>query len=403
MPDAIVIGAGPGGSSAATFLAIGGIDTLLLDRSVFPRDKPCGEYLSPGAYPILVRLGIWDKLEEINPRRLQGMRVISYNGNGFIGEFPDKEPYQLYKNKGFAIRRILFDNLLAKNATAHGVTFRDDFVVTDLMIHEGRVIGVKGHSKGGESEEIKAKLVIGADGINSIVARKLLLDHPIPALARVGLVTHYENMLGLNDYGEMHAAPECYCGIAPINESLANVSIGVIQEIYQERKGSPEDLFHELMERFPKIKVRLQGARQVGSVKPMGPLAHWTHRATWDGAMLVGDAAGFIDPYTGEGMFLALRSGELAAGTAIKAFHRGEISQESLSMYDHARAKELNKKYLLSKLIQHILRTPWLMDFMVGKLSGKKKLRDLLVGSTGDFIPSDQILSPAFTIQLLFI
>jgi flavin-dependent dehydrogenase len=198
----------------------------------------------------------------------------------------------------------------------------------------------------------------------------------------------------------MHVAAGAYCGIAPLSATAANVAF--VLPPHELRGGAAGDLtgfFLRTLARWPELRERLAGARLVSPPRATGPLAVAAHRLSAPGAVLVGDSAGFYDPFTGEGITLALRSAELMAPVADAALRSGRL--DDLSRYDQARHRATRDKFLLNRLIQRLIGWPALADAVARRLRRRGDLADRLVGIAGDFVPARSALGPAFLLDLL--
>jgi flavin-dependent dehydrogenase len=166
--------------------------------------------------------------------------------------------------------------------------------------------------------------------------------------------------------------------------------------------GSADERWSAVLRRFPAVRERLRGSERVGPVRAAGPFARSTARATGDGVLLVGDAADFYDPFTGEGIFAALRGAELAAARIESAFAAGRFDGAHLRAYDQDRRRAFGGKWRLERLIGLAVRTPMLLNHVARRLAVRPLLADLLVGATGDFVPPAHVLTPAVAARLLW-
>jgi flavin-dependent dehydrogenase len=187
----VIVGGGPAGSSAAFFLARAGIDVMVLDRARFPRDKPCSEYLSPQASRILQEMGALGSVEASGAAQLTGMRVHAPNGATIHGEFAANHGYRGFRDRGLAVRRTILDAILLQRAREAGARVEEGIRVTDVVRNErGRVAGVLAASSGSAPKTIAADLVIGADGLRSVIGRRLGLIRASRWPRRIALITH---------------------------------------------------------------------------------------------------------------------------------------------------------------------------------------------------------------------
>jgi geranylgeranyl reductase family protein len=396
--DAIVVGAGPAGSAAAALLAERGCSVALVERAEFPRPKPCAEYLSPEAARVLDRLGLTDTLQREGAARLRGMRVVSPGGTAFTGRFAGARPFRGYHDYGLALPREVLDAHLAAAAVERGAVLLERTSVEGISAasSRGRVVAVR---CGDTQRALTGRVVIGADGLNSRVARVLGVARR-GRRRRLALVTHYEGVAGMGDVGEMHVGPASYVGLAPVGRGLTNVA--VVADLRRVTPRGPlEDWMDDLLRAFPTVRERLGAGGRATPVRAAGPFARTTRRATDDRAILVGDAADFYDPFTGEGIYAALRGAELAAEQVARGLEADRLGAADLAPYDRARRREFAGKWIVERVVSWMVAHPASLDHVARRFADKPGLADLLVGVTGDFVPPAQVLKPSYVWRLV--
>jgi len=380
--DVVVAGAGPAGSATALLLSRAGMRVLLLDRARFPREKPCSEYLSPESTRVLERLGkdVLAAVAAASPARLTGMKVVAPSGRSVVGRF---------ETFSFALPRTRFDTILLNAAQTRGVEVRQGVKVEELVYERGAVGGVVARDAGhGTRDTFRARVVVGADGLRSVVARRLGMVHTAGP-RRIAFTAHVADVPGVDDLGEMHVGRPGYVGLGPIGEGVTTVALVV--PFAEAHRG---DRFFAELNRFPALAGRFDPRRLVRRVLATGPFARWSRRPVaiggGGGALLVGDAADFFDPFTGQGIYSALRGAELAAAAIVDTLATGA----SLRQYARARRREFTGKWLLERVIGIAVGWPALIERVVGRMLRRPELADLLVRATGNCIPARAVLTP---------
>lgn len=392
--DVIVVGGGPAGSSTAWFLASQGANVVLLDRATFPRDKVCAEYLSPEASRILQKMGALNDVERAGGAQLEGMMVRSPSGESFRGRFAGSHAFRGFRDTGTALRRTVLDAILIARAHAAGARVLEGTKVLDVIrAAEGRVTAVSAVGPDWQHIAIAGRLVIGADGLRSIVSRRLGLARRSRWPSRIALVAHYTGVHGMDRVGEMHVDRQGYLGLAPVGGGITNVAIVVPVSRAKDIAGSSAEFFEEWIEERPHLRERFAAATRVTDVRATGPFASAVRRAWAPGAAVVGDAADFFDPFTGEGIYAALRGGELLSSFALESLAaplpRGDAP---LREYDRARRVEFGGKWKLERVVGTAVAFPRMMDRAVRALARRGDLADLFVGAAGDFVPPREVL-----------
>jgi flavin-dependent dehydrogenase len=377
--DALVVGAGPAGAVAATVLARAGVRVRLVDRATFPRDKLCGDTVNPGTLARLEHLGLAGEIET-RGLRVDGMLVTGARGVAIDGRYPGGL-------HGRAIVRRDLDSLLLHQAVAAGCEFDPGVAVRAAIVRdEGGVRSVSGvmlGARGGE-RALQARITIAADGRRSTIAFGLgLARHPVRP-RRWAIGAYYENfgattidaetaenaerssprvqgvLRCTSSVGEMHIRGGRYIGVAPVPGGLTNVCLVRPSQPGDAELRDPAALLTRELARDPLLRDRAAGARLAGPPVVLGPLAVDVRDESIDGLLLAGDAAGFIDPMTGDGLRFAVRGGELAAAAALRALAHGWSGVHA--GLTAARRTEFNGKYRFNRALRALVASPRAVD-----------------------------------------
>jgi menaquinone-9 beta-reductase len=348
-PEVLVVGAGPAGSVAALILARAGVRVQLVDRARFPRPKLCGDTLNPGALALLDRLGV---ASGIRARGLavNGMVVTGPGGARIVGDYEAGI-------SGVAITRQDLDALLLDEAVRAGAAFDHNVVVRGSIVTAdgARVIGVRVAASTRE-HDLRAPIVIAADGRHSRLAFNLGLARYAEHPRRWAFGAYYDNVQGTTSHGEMHIRPDGYIGVAPVPDGLTNVC--VVRELGSGVRGhrvDTESVIERALASDPVLRERFVRARRVAPVTVLGPLAVESLGAGTPGLLLAGDAAGFIDPMTGDGLRFAIRGAELAAAAALRELATGQAMHRELAV---RRRQEFAGKWRLNRALRALVASP---------------------------------------------
>jgi len=216
------------------------------------------------------------------------------------------------------------------------------------------------------------------------------------------MVAHYEGYNGLDNWGEMHVSPRGYAGLAPLSGGLLNV--GLVMPMSEARPGKGRSTtahFEAFAMGIPGVRQRLDGAERVSAWRGVGPIGARVKRTSGAGYMLVGDAAGFFDPFTGEGVYKALRGAELLAQVTAHALDKDDLSAKSLARYGRLRRQEFAAKEIVCRLVQGLIAVPSVTDYVVTRLDRREDVRNTMAGVIGDFEDPRKALSPAYLWALM--
>jgi 2-polyprenyl-6-methoxyphenol hydroxylase-like FAD-dependent oxidoreductase len=360
--EVIVVGAGPAGSAAALHLAERGHDVLLLDRASFPRDKACGEGLMPHGVGALARLGI-----VLEGARLGGIAYYA-GGNSAVGRFPEG-------SYGIGVARTTLDARLIDEASRHPrVHVRTGVRATGMSGTPGAM------TIASDAGPLRARAIVGADGLGSPVRAWAGLDRPIAKPRRFGLRVHVAVApRRVPDVVEVHAGPEAELYVTPLLPTAGglgrlNIAALVGKAGTRKLKGDPDTELRRLIGACPSLA--LGEIEVLGPARTWGPLRRSARAVVADGVVLVGDAAGFVDAVTGEGMSLGLVSAEIAGDVLSSGLRNDRLQRRDLRPYSVRRRRMARDVTWLTEAVLFGLRRPALAARVVGNLAREPEVFD---------------------------
>lgn len=401
--DIIIVGAGPAGTTAALYAAKKGLKTLLLDKETFPRDKICGDALSGKSVAVLRELNLLEKVQKLPGAHIQSIVFSSPDHASFRIDLTKTSLKDTAK--GYVIRRKNFDNLLFDEAKIVTTTCLENFAVSELITENGYVCGIRGKDKAADREqEFFGKMVLGADGYKSIVSRQLGFYEHDPKHWVVALRCYYQNVGGLTDQIELHYTDEVipgYFWIFPLENGYANVGIGMLHKYIKSQKM---DLLKALEDtiKSPYFSERFKKAEAME--KPVGwnlPVGSKRRKSYGNGFLLLGDAAGLIDPFTGEGIGNAMYSAKFAINTVIDSLNSDDQSEKFLSTYENELWQAIGNELKVSTKLQKIGRYRFLLNLVINKAARNKEVSNIIAGMLANEVPRKRLANPLFYIRLL--
>jgi flavin-dependent dehydrogenase len=334
--DVAIVGGGPAGSSCAAFCALAGLRTLVLERERFPREKVCGDCLNPLCWPVLERLELVERVRVLPHSKLCSVEFIAIDGRKVIVDLPSDGFCEI------SLKRSLFDDLLLTRARELGADVYEQTTVAGLSRNDDWKIETV------SSQAFRARMLIGADGRNSTVARLCNLL-PRPARERVALQAHIPLPRNFGNRIVLQFLPEGYSGQAPVNETQLNLCL----------VGTPPTI----------ARLRKWGERQFDlpvdqAWRTITPLTRSPVISAHEKLFFIGDAARVVEPFTGEGIYYALRSGELAANAIVKIL-RGDDRNSARHEFGRAYAQMYRGRLWVNRLSRAAVLRPHLGSIFV--------------------------------------
>jgi menaquinone-9 beta-reductase len=335
--DVAIVGGGPAGSTCAAFCAVAGLRTLVLERERFPREKVCGDCINPACWPVLERLQVAESVRALPHSDLESVDFIAIDGTTVRVALP------LTRRREIAVKRSLFDNVLLDRARQLGSEVRDATTVSALEKNSSGIWRVTTHEA-----NLKARVVIAADGRNSTIARLRNLL-PRAQRERIALQTHIPLPPDFGKRVVLQFLKQGYSGQAPVNDSELNLCL----------VAKPVD-----MAALKEWALKRFALSRDHPWRTITPLTRAALRPGHENVFLIGDAARVVEPFTGEGIYYALRSGELAAAAVAKII-RGRDGQAPFQEFEREHAAIYRGRLWINRMARAAVLSPRIASIFV--------------------------------------
>jgi len=412
--DIIIAGAGPAGLTAALKLAGSGMSIALLEKDVFPREKICGDALSGKVTSILKRMPdriFSDFIESVDKLPAMGIRFYSPDMNYVDLPYIAPKPEEKGRDAsgfpehapGYLCRRYDFDDFLIRHCRRYSnISIHENTAINNVFIENGTVTAVAAN------ETYTAKMILGADGVHSVVRRSLTGYKENKKHICLGIRAYYENVIpgeepGFAELFFLRELLPCYFWIFAMPGNRFNVGLGMMQSTVTSRKIKLSKVLDDILKNHPLISPRFKQAKMVS---PLGahslPMHMQPETLSGDNFLMLGDAASLVDPFLGEGIGNAMASGEVAADIVSSCFGQNRFDAEFLSRYDQRIKNRILTDFGYSDIIRRFARSAPLINFIVKRASRSKSLNNLLQSMNTDEEIRKKLSSPLFYLGLLF-
>ncbi|MGH9184802.1 MAG: geranylgeranyl reductase family protein [Acidimicrobiales bacterium] len=396
--EVLVVGGGPAGAACAYWLARAGRDVVVIERKSFPREKTCGDGLTPRAVHQLAEMGLEKKLVDAGHHRYDGLRACAH-GITLELQWPD---HPIYPSHGYVVRRRDLDQMVAEHAVEAGATLRQGTEAVTPILQSGLVRGavVKDKAAGGATEEIRARYVVVADGANSRFGRSLGTARNRSWPAGIAIRGYYESPLHDDPWIESaldvrdrngNALPG-YGWIFPVGDGTINVGVGLLSTFRDYRDVNTSRLMEEFAATAPAywgISPESSCGPPTGGRLPMGGSVSPNVGPTW---VVIGDAAGTINPFNGEGIDYAYETGRLAADLLAEGLETG--NGLALQRYPHLLHERYGLYFKVARLFAKVIGNPPLLRELTRVGMHSRSLMEWVLRIMANLLRDDE-LGPA--------
>ncbi|MDQ6642997.1 MAG: geranylgeranyl reductase family protein [Chloroflexota bacterium] len=375
--DVVIVGAGPGGSAAAHYLSSQGFNVLLLDKFTFPRDKTCGDALTPRALRVLDEMGMLDDLMQVG-HHLEKVAFFAPKGHAVTASIPQKDSRSGHL---LFIPRLILDNMILERALASGAQFQSPVRVTEI-VQDADCVVVKGEYHN-QATTYKARMAIVAVGANIKLLLRMGLLKKAPQVMLCSRA-YFEGMTDMPD------AAQCrfdgvplpgYGWVFPVSNSSANVGVGFLRAGLTARwmPKTARTIFDSFIQ-TPPLQSILAGAQRVGPIKGYPLRIDFARSPTYtERVLLVGEAAGLVNPVTGEGIDYALESGKMAAEHLIHMFAANDLSIKHLAEYDQLLRERYQRLFVLCDRLRFLYLNPLVLNRVVRSVAQQNDLMEMFM------------------------
>lgn len=405
--DVVIVGGGPAGSTLAYHLSKANVKTIVIEAEKFPRDKVCGDGVSPIALRELHDIGITQTDTFKKANAIEQVGLFIKDDQAYIQlEKPDELPYHAR-----IIPRIDLDHMIYQVAKNAGAVYCENCRVIDYNVSTHKVVTT--YKNGTTKKQIISKLIVGADGSRSIVGRKLRGAMPDPAYQLLGLRSYYKNVEGPQNRVDIYFSEDNFPGIYwlfPKGKTGANVGMAMIYKTCPQRASEVRQRFASHIAANPDLKKRLGKGKTTEKIQGW-PITFYDSRnpITADRVLLVGEAGGLINPLSGDGIQYAVLSARWASENIVTCIRQNDCSADALNGYQQRLEKELAYDFSLSNLLVQFGRnktlTPWWMTFLrilIVRCKEDPKFAATIAGIFEGTYPSYNALTPEFILNILF-
>ncbi len=407
--DIIIAGAGPAGAATSLFLCKNKIPHIIIDKAKFPRDKICGDALSGKVVEVMQKLNpaLLDKLYNDKNLFLGSYGVKFAAPNSRFIDIPFKIDLSQLKNApGFIAKRIHFDNFLFQQIDRQYATVIEGATIKDIQY---TIKGVDIHyEQDGIEKSASCKILVGAEGDRSIVAKKLAHHAMEAAHYCGGLRAYYKGVTNFHpqDFIELHFIKELlpgYFWVFPLPNGEANVGVGMLTKSASKKKVNLKQTMLKAIAENPTLRDRFKNAELIGDIKGWGlPLGSKKRKLSGRNFLLTGDAASLIDPFTGEGIGNAMMSGMIAAEHIKKVLPQNKFDEQTMAAYDKAIYARFWDELKLSHTLQKLTNYGWLFNLVVNKAAKNKTMRDTMTIMLDSLEARSKLRDPWRYAKLLF-
>ena len=401
--DIIIVGAGPAGCACAYQLRDENIKIALIDKATFPRDKICGDALSADVVNQLYRIDkqLSEKFESFADKiDSHGVRFFAPNGQKLDIDFINPK-YD--KAAGYISKRVDFDNFFFNQVKElPNVDVFENHTVKDISVTEEEVLVTT------DQQELISKITVGADGAHSIVNKKLGEIMVEKNHYCAGLRQYYKGVTDFHskNHIELHfydGVLPGYFWIFPLPNGQANVGLGMLSSEVSKQKVNLKEKLDEIVKTHPNVKDRFKNAEPMENIQGYGlPIGSKKRAISGNRFLLLGDAASLIDPFTGEGIGNAIRSGRFGAEHLKDCLRENKFDASFNKKYDKVIYHKMWNELRVSRGMQKMLKYPKLFNFVVKKANKNDSVRTLLTSMLDNIDLKKELTKPSFYFKLLF-